>query len=282
MSRSRAVSCSTRAAPLGAGATLDGRPFEVPTGDDLGRRRADRDDHAVNRRSLLVAAVAVAVAVAFADSSIVVLALPELYARFLTTIQGVAWVDDVVQPRVGRSAPSGSSLVVHRARANVLLATGADRVPRGLDHVRARGLDRVPTASRSIQGLGGALLLAGSLPVLGALAGSTARGVVVWTLAGTFGAAVGPALGGVLTQVFDWRAIFVFQAPVAGAALLATFGAHVAAYSRRAGGRRCGEPSPATSRSPLLSGALVGTLFLGVLLVNPRVRSTALYQGGRW
>ena len=29
------------------------------------------------------------------------------------------------------------------------------------------------------------------------------------------------ALGGVLTQAFDWRAIFVFQAPVAGLALLA-------------------------------------------------------------
>jgi len=40
----------------------------------------------VTRRTLLVGAVAVAVAVAFADSSIVVLALPELYARFDTTI----------------------------------------------------------------------------------------------------------------------------------------------------------------------------------------------------
>ena len=46
----------------------------------------------MTRRALLVAAVAVAVAVAFADSSIVVLALPELYARFDTTIEGVAWV----------------------------------------------------------------------------------------------------------------------------------------------------------------------------------------------
>ena len=34
-------------------------------------------------------------------------------------------------------------------------------------------------------------------------------GAHVWTLAGTFGAALGPALGGALTQAFDWRAIFV-------------------------------------------------------------------------
>jgi hypothetical protein len=43
-----------------------------------------------DRRSVLIGFVAVAVAVAFADSSIVVLALPELYGRFDTTIEGVS------------------------------------------------------------------------------------------------------------------------------------------------------------------------------------------------
>ena len=37
-------------------------------------------------------ALAVGVAVAFADSSIVVLALPDLYGEFDTTIVGVSWV----------------------------------------------------------------------------------------------------------------------------------------------------------------------------------------------
>ena len=36
--------------------------------------------------------VAIAVAVAFADSSIVVLALPDLYGAFDTSIVGVSWV----------------------------------------------------------------------------------------------------------------------------------------------------------------------------------------------
>ena len=44
------------------------------------------------RRRLLVAAVAAAVAVAFADSSIVVLALPAVYGAFDTSIVGVSWV----------------------------------------------------------------------------------------------------------------------------------------------------------------------------------------------
>ena len=41
---------------------------------------------------MLSIVVAVGVAVAFADSSIVVLALPELYGAFNTSIVGVSWV----------------------------------------------------------------------------------------------------------------------------------------------------------------------------------------------
>ena len=42
--------------------------------------------------SALALFVAAAVAIAFADSSVVVLALPQLYVQFHTTIEGVAWV----------------------------------------------------------------------------------------------------------------------------------------------------------------------------------------------
>ena len=46
----------------------------------------------LQHRRLLTIVVAVGVAVAFADSSIVVLALPELYGAFDTSIVGVSWV----------------------------------------------------------------------------------------------------------------------------------------------------------------------------------------------
>src|SRR3954467_7854031 len=44
------------------------------------------------RRRRLTIAVVAAVAVAFADSSIVVLALPSIYGAFDTSIVGVSWV----------------------------------------------------------------------------------------------------------------------------------------------------------------------------------------------
>lgn len=216
-------------------------------------------------RPVLTLAVAVSVAVAFADSSIVVLALPELYARFDTTIEGIAWVITSYNLVLAVCA-LGVLLVVHRARAHVLLATGSVVFLVASIACALAGSLTALVVARAVQGVGGALLLAGSVPVLGALAGSTARGVAIWTIAGTIGAAIGPALGGLLTQVFDWRAIFVAQAPIAGAALLATAGWHVRAILEE-GLPPLRRTMPANVGLALVSGSLVGALFLAVLLV---------------
>jgi hypothetical protein len=69
----------------------------------------------------------------------------------------------------------------------------------------------------------------------------------------------------VLTQVFDWRAIFAVQAPVAAAALLAT-GASAALPAEEAHRRKRGALA-ADAALALVFAALVGALFLAVLLV---------------
>ena len=217
-------------------------------------------------RTVFGVGVAAGVAIAFADSSIVVLALPELYGRFDTSIEGVAWVITSYNLVLALVALV-LVLVVHRVRAGVLLATGAVVfLGASIACALSNSIGSL-IAARSVQGLGGALLLAGSLPVLGALAGSTARGIAVWTTAGTLGAALGPALGGALTQVFDWRAIFVFQAPLAGLALLGPVGSRVPAMLEEGWTARLGRTIPANAALALVSGALVGALFLGVILV---------------
>ena len=69
-------------------------------------------------RSLTVATglVAVAVAIAFADSSVVVLALPELYGRFHTTIEGVSWVVTAYNVAVASSRSRSSSSFIAPAQ----------------------------------------------------------------------------------------------------------------------------------------------------------------------
>jgi MFS family permease len=119
---------------------------------------------------------------------------------------------------------------------------------------------------RCVQGLGAAFLLATSISLLGGLVGSRERGIGLWTNVAVLGAALGPVLGGVLTQLFDWRAIFVVQAPVAGVALLATVAGAVALQTEEHRRRGHGALAADTALG-FVFAALVGALFLAVLLV---------------
>jgi MFS family permease len=217
-------------------------------------------------RTWAAALVVAAVAVAFADSSIVVLALPELYTRFHTTITGVSWVLTAYNLAVALAALA-LVLLVHRVRGATVFAVGLVVFAAASIACAVATSLAFLISARCVQGVGAALLLAASLPVLGALTGSALRGATMWTLAGTFGAALGPALGGLLTQAFGWRAIFVVQAPIALAGLLA-----VAEVRDRSVLEEGWKPSlartvPANTCIGLLFGALVGVLFLSVLLI---------------
>jgi MFS family permease len=208
------------------------------------------------RRGLAVP-VAAAVAVAFADSSIVVLALPDLYGRFETTIEGVSWVVTAYNAAVAATALLLVALV-HRFRAAYVLGGGLVLfLAASIACALADSLSFL-IAARSVQGVGAALLLAGALPVLGTR---------IWTLAGTYGLALGPALGGVLTQAFDWRAIFVAQAPVAAAALVGVGASHPDTEAIEGWRPSLRRTLPANTCLGLLFGALVGALFLAVLIV---------------
>jgi predicted MFS family arabinose efflux permease len=222
----------------------------------LVRERGER------RRRFLVLAVCAAVAVAFADSSIVVLALPALYSAFGTSIVGVSWVItsyNLVVAVVAFILVFG----VERLDVGKLSRAGLVLFCAGSVGCALSGTLPALIVCRCLQGAGAAMLLAGTLALLSALGGSRARGVALWVAAGTFGAALGPALGGLLTQLFDWRAIFVFQAPVAAVALLASFESHPHLEAGR-GGRVRVAPNLGLG---FIFGALVGALFLAVLLV---------------
>jgi hypothetical protein len=217
-------------------------------------------------RGHLTAPVAAAVAIAFADSSIVVLALPELYGRFETSIEGISWIVTSYNAAVAVTALA-LVLVAHRFDAAVVLAAGlAVFLVASVGCALAWSLGFL-IGARAVQGVGGALLLAGALPVLAALRGSAAAGVRVWILAGTFGLAVGPALGGVLTQAFDWRAIFAAQAPVAALGLLGVARSRTRPLAAEGWRASLARTLPANACLGLLFGALVGALFLAVLLV---------------
>lgn len=117
--------------------------------------------------------------------------------------------------------------------------------------------------ARAVQGVGGAAAVCAALELLPEIAGGERRAVRVWAAAGVAGAALGPAVGGLLTQLISWQAIFVAQVPLAliPAAVVFGRGAPVAA-------RRAGLPHIAANVAlGLLSAGLAAVLFLLVLLL---------------
>jgi MFS family permease len=212
-----------------------------------------------DRRELAWAAT---VGLVLADSSIVTLALPEILARFGTTVFEVSWVLTsfnvvlglAVLPAAvvasGRPAPSWAAGVVAFALASLLCAVA--------------GSLEVLLAARCLQALGGAFAIAGAIELLARSRGSHARAAPLWGVAGLAGVAIGPAAGGLLTELISWQAIFAFQVPVA---LLVVFAARTprGAAERGAPGRVRLAPELALG---LVSAGLTGALFLLVVLLT--------------
>ena len=218
------------------------------------------------------ASISLSIALAFADASVVVLALPQIVIRLHTSISHVTWVITTYNLSFIACTlvivPFANRLASRAALVTGLAIFGLASLGSG-----AAGDLTVLLVFRGIQGAGAALLVCASLPLFTGSGNSLHR----WAATAAIGAALGPAAGGILTQLFDWRAIFFAQAPVAAIAAVMATVARVRPDA--AGDSGAPEPPPAERRalSPalanvslaLLSAALIGALFLAtVLLIN--------------
>ncbi len=206
--------------------------------------------------------IAVAAGLALADASIVTLALPELLTELDTTIEGVAAVIGVYTLVLCATLIGAWRLAQRYTYRGVGMAGFALFAAASLLCAQA---DTFPAllAGRAAQAVGGAGGLVAAFALLHA-AERPQRGL--WLGAAVLSAAVGPALGGALTQAFDWRAIFVVQVP------LALLGVAACARSSRVPRERTEAPGPRVALGPgvalaLVSAALTGVLFLLILLL---------------
>jgi Major Facilitator Superfamily len=194
-----------------------------------------------------------------ADASVVTLALPPVIAELDASVDQAAAVLGVYTFVLAVALPLVARLPARTLAVAGGLLFGVASVGCGLaDSIEAL------LALRGVQALGGAGLLVGAFTLLDA--GGVRRRV--WTAVAIFGFAAGPALGGALTQAFDWRAIFLAQVPIALAASIVAFvpatGTNPTTGAASFDAR--GSWAPLTALA-LLSAALVGVLFLLVLLL---------------
>jgi MFS family permease len=222
------------------------------------------------------ASVRLSIALAFADASVVVLALPQIVVRLHTSISHVTWVITAYNLSLIACTiaivPFATRLASRAALVTGLAVFGLASLGSG-----AAGSLTILIVFRCIQGAGAALLVCASLPLFARRDDSGSSLLHRWATTAAFGAAVGPAAGGVLTQLFDWRAIFFAQAPVAGVAavmaIVVKFEPESATLiddrEHPPAGRRTLSPALANGSLALLSAALIGALFLStVLLIN--------------
>jgi predicted MFS family arabinose efflux permease len=217
-----------------------------------------------------VAALALAVGLVLADSSVVVLALPEIYRELDTSVSGVTWVL-VSFNLVMALAAVPVALLARRVGPGRSAAVGlAIFAGAGLACGLANELSTL-IAARCVQALGGAAAVTASLELLPATVGSERRAAAVWAAAGATGAALGPAIGGILTELVSWQSIFLLQVPVALVAavpILAVARHEAATGIIEAEVRRTGRPHLwANLALAMVSAAIAAALFLLVLLL---------------
>jgi MFS family permease len=207
--------------------------------------------------------VAIAAGLVLADASIVTLGLPELLAELHTTVVGVAAVIGVytaalcvtllpawrVAVRFGARTTGAGGLIVVAAAS--LACAVADGLPLLL-------------GARAVQAAGGAAALMAAFALLHVEIRPRRQ---LWLAAAVLGSAIGPAVGGALTQLFDWRAIFIAQIPVALAGAVACVREPEPVLQIPPPGARSQlKLAPATALA-CVSAALTGVLLLLVLLL---------------
>lgn len=209
--------------------------------------------------------VAGAAALALADASIVTLALPRLLTELDASVEGVAAVIGVYTVVVALALLPAEALRARLGSRPLGVASLGLFAAACVACAAAPSLEAL-LALRAVQALGAAGALVCAFDLLGAgEPGSPGRRL--WSTAAIAGVAAGPALGGVLTQAFDWRAIFAAQAPVALIAASACLRTRPGPSDPAPRELRTATPRGPLAALALVSASLVAVLFLLVLLL---------------
>jgi EmrB/QacA subfamily drug resistance transporter len=202
---------------------------------------------------------------AMLDSTVTNLAVPNLHQQFPTaSVPGLSWViSGYAVMFAALLAPAGRLADALGRRRLFVLGVGLFTVA-SLLCALAPSLE-VLIATRVLQGAGAAAMIPASLAILllDGPADKRASSIGLWSASSAVAAAIGPSVGGVLVEWFDWRAVFVINLPF-GVLLI------VSALRRLA-------PSAAVSRDrvPDLLGTVLIALGVGGLTLG-------VTEGGTW
>ena len=169
----------------------------------------------------VLAATILASSMAFIDGTVVNVALPFLQTNLNATAIGIQWVVEAYALFLSALLLVGGSLGDRYGRRWIFnigvvvfaLASAACGLAANIEQL---------IAARAVQGIGGALLVPGSLALISSSFNEKERGKAIGTWSGfsAMTTAFGPVLGGWLVEHISWRAVFFLNVPLAVAVIV--------------------------------------------------------------
>jgi EmrB/QacA subfamily drug resistance transporter len=171
----------------------------------------------------VLAATILGSSMAFIDGTVVNVALPALQSGLQASIRQVQWVVEAYALFLAALLLTGGSMGDLYSRRKVF-AAGAVLFAAASAWCGLAGNIGQLIAARSLQGIGGALLVPGSLALISVAFPAEQRGRAIGTWSGftSITAAIGPVLGGWLVQHASWRWVFFINLPIAAAVVAIT------------------------------------------------------------
>lgn len=168
------------------------------------------------RKVWVLVATILGSSMAFIDSTVVNVALPTLQTQLKATVSDVQWVVESYALFVAALILVGGSLGDHLGRRRIFVLGVALFAIASVWCGLAPNIGQLILA-RGMQGIGGALLIPGSLAIIGAAFSDQQRGEAIglWSGFTAITAAAGPVLGGWLIETFSWRWVFLINLPLA-------------------------------------------------------------------
>lgn len=164
----------------------------------------------------ILAATILGSSMVFIDGTVVNVALPALQTKLNATVTDVQWVVEAYALFLAALLLLGGSLGDHFGRKRIYAIGVAVFALSSVWCGLAPNIVQLIVA-RSVQGIGGALLVPGSLAIISASFPEADRGKAIGTWSGSTAitTALGPVLGGWLIEHVSWRAVFFLNLPLA-------------------------------------------------------------------
>jgi len=176
-----------------------------------------------NRKWWTLGAMCFALFMIMLDNTVVNVALPSIQRDLGASISGLEWTINGYTLSFAVLLATGGRLGdIFGRRRTFLIGVVVFAISSATAGLAQSSTDLV--VSRVVQGVGGALMMPGTLSIVTDAFPPHERGKAMGTWAGVsaLALAIGPVLGGFLTEHVSWRAIFYLNIPVAVGAVTAT------------------------------------------------------------